>query len=98
MLSPFTSLEEHAFNPLELYAYYLGLYINNMRNGIYLDYVLSFPTTYEKTVKEKIQKSFEIGLKKSLPDSILKNAEIMEKFRVRQGVSEPAAYAITALQ
>lgn len=98
VLSPFTSLKESAFNPLELYAYYLGLYINNMRNGIYLDYVLSFPTTYEKTVKEKIQKSFEIGLKKSLPDSILKNAEIMAKFRVRQGVSEPAAYAITALQ
>lgn len=100
VLPAFVNLDHDEFNPLELYAYYLGLYINNMRdsNGIYLDYVLSFPVTYEKAVKEKILESFTIGLKKSLPDTILQNEEIMSKFRVRQGVSEPAAYAITALQ
>ncbi|MGN0482094.1 MAG: hypothetical protein ACI4HI_00940 [Lachnospiraceae bacterium] len=98
LLPAFVQLNDDAFNPLELYAYYLGLYINNMRNGIYLDYVLSFPVTYEKTVKEKILQSFTTGLRKSLPETILENKEIMEKFRVRQGVSEPAAYAITALQ
>lgn len=97
-LHSFINLDTEQFNPLELYAYYLGLYINNMRNGIYLDYVLSFPVTYEKSVKEKILASFEKGLKKSLPESILNNKEIMSKYRVRQGVSEPAAYAITALQ
>ena len=100
VLPAFVRLNQGAFNPLELYAYYLGLYINNMRdsNGIYLDYVLSFPVTYEKAVKEKILESFTKGLRKSLPDAILQNQEIMKKFRVRQGVSEPAAYAITALQ
>lgn len=98
VLPAFISLEKDDFNPLELYAYYLGLYINNMRNGIYLDYVLSFPTTYEKAIKSKILDSFTTGLKKSLPESVLENEEIMAKFRVRQGVSEPAAYAITALQ
>lgn len=98
VLPAFVKLEDNEFNPLELYAYYLGLYINNMRNGIYLDYVLSFPVTYEKTVKEKILDSFTKGIKKSLPETILNNKEIMAKFRVKQGVSEPAAYAITALQ
>lgn len=98
ILPAFTSLAPDDFNPLEIYAYYLGLYINNMRNGIYLDYVLSFPVTYEKKVKEKILESFTRGLKQSLPETILKNESIMSKFRVRQGVSEPAAYAITALQ
>lgn len=98
ILPAFVNLNTENFNPLELYAYYLGLYINNMRNGIYLDYVLSFPVTYEKSVKEKILASFENGLKKSLPKSIIDNKEIMSKYRVRQGVSEPAAYAITALQ
>lgn len=98
VLPAFVSLDVNEFNPLEIYAYYLGLYINNMRNGIYLDYVLSFPVTYEKVVKEKILESFTRGLKKSLPESILENDEVMSKFRVRQGVSEPAAYAITALQ
>lgn len=98
VLPAFVNLNESEFNPLELYAYYLGLYINNMRNGIYLDYVLSFPVTYERTVKEKILESFTKGLKKSLPECILANDKVMSKFRVRQGVSEPAAYAITALQ
>ena len=99
VLPAFVNLKEDAFNPLELYAYYLGLYINNMhKKEIYLDYILSFPVTYEKSVKEKILSSFTKGLKKSLPEPILKNEAIMSKFRVRQGVNEPAAYAITALQ
>lgn len=98
ILPSFVKLSDNQFNPLELYAYYLGLYINNMRNGIYLDYILSFPVTYEKAVKEKILDSFTKGLKKSLPEVIINDKEVMKKFRVRQGVNEPAAYAITALQ
>ena len=69
-LSPFLELEDEEFNPIEIYAYYLGLYINNLRNGIYLNYVLSFPVTYEVAVREKIVKSFEKGIKKSLPPQL----------------------------
>ena len=57
----FSELEDGDINPIEIYAYYLGLYINNQRNGIFLDYILSFPVTYE-------------------------------------GASEPAAYAVIALE
>lgn len=98
ILPSFVALKPGEFNPLEIYAYYLGLYINNMFNGIFLDYVLSFPVTYEKAVKDKIVESFRIGLRKSLPESIVRDEKIMSGFRVRQGVSEPAAYAITALK
>lgn len=97
-LPPFVSLKEGDFNPLELYAYYLGLYINNMHEGIYLDYVISFPVTYKLEVKNKILESFRAGLWKSLPEAIQKNETASKKFRVRMGVSEPEAYAITALQ
>ena len=86
-------------NPIEIYAYYIGLAINNMHgDGIFIDYILSFPVKYEKELCEKIVKSFERGLKKSLPYSILENEEIMQKFKVRIGASEPAAYAVCALQ
>ena len=97
-LPPFVSLKEGDFNPLELYAYYLGLYINNMHEGIYLDYVISFPVTYKLKFKNKILKSFHAGLWKSLPETIQNNESASKKFRVRMGVSEPEAYAITALQ
>lgn len=96
-LPTFLEIQEGAFNPIELYAYYLGLYINNMRQKIYLNYILSFPVTYEKRVKEKIVESFERGIKKSLPQTVLNDEKAMSDFRVRQWSSEPAAYAICAL-
>ena len=85
-------------NPLELYAYYIGLYINNMRNGIYLKYLMSFPVGYAKETRDLIAKSFYEGIKKSLPTSILNDAECMKQFSVELGISEPAAYAVTALE
>lgn len=90
--------KEGSIDPIEIYAYYIGLYINNMNNGIYLDYILSFPVTYEKKIRDAILKSFSAGLKKSLPESILKNKDVIKKFNVEAGTSEPAAYAICALE
>lgn len=100
VLPSFMDLKDDEWNPIEIYAYYIGLYINNMRkgHGIFLDYYLSFPVTYETKIREKIIKSFEKGLKKSLPASILKNKEVMEHFHVNGEISEPAAYAVCALQ
>ena len=96
-LNPYLQLEDEDFDPIELYAYYLGLYINNMYNGICLEYMFSFPVTYEKAVREKILQSFERGIKKSLPPAILNDEELMEDFIIYAGASEPAAYASCAL-
>ena len=100
-LPPYLDLDENDENyidPVEIYAYYIGSYINTMRNGIYLEYYLSFPVTYEKAVREKILKSFEKGIKKSLPVQIQEDEKIMKKFRVKHGSNEPAAYAVCALK
>lgn len=95
-LPPFLSLSDGDFNPIEIYAYYLGLYINNLNNGIFMDYILSFPVTYEVAIRDKIIHSFRNGLKKSLPAELGK--ETIDKISVVKGASEPAAYALTALQ
>nr|WP_311772291.1 hypothetical protein [Fusobacterium hwasookii] len=89
-LPPYLDLDldensENYIDPVEIYAYYIGSYINTMRNGIYLEYYLSFPVTYEKSVREKILKSFEKGIKKSLPKQIQEDEKIMKKFRVKHG-------------
>ncbi len=56
------SLESFAkctdFNPIEIYAYYIGRCINNMHNGVFLKYFLSYPIKYEKHQAEKIRESF----------------------------------------
>ena len=100
LLPPYLELNEKSkdyLDPVELYAYYIGSYINNMVNGIYLEYYLSFPVTYEKAIREKILKSFEKGIQKSLPIEIQEDKDLMKKFRVRHGANEPAAFAVCAL-
>ena len=100
-LAPYLKLDENDENyidPVEIYAYYIGSYINTMTNGIYLEYLLSFPVTYEKAIREKILKSFEKGIKKSLPIKIQENEKLMKKFKVKHGANEPAAYAACALK
>ncbi|MCM1523274.1 MAG: hypothetical protein NC120_02340 [Ruminococcus sp.] len=98
LLPPYMSDDPAEFDPIEIYAYYIGLYINNMRSGIYLDYYLSFPVTFEKTVRERIASSFERGLLKSLPYSVLASQDILADFRVDGSVSEPEAYAVCAME
>ncbi len=85
-------------NPIELYAYYIGMYINNMRNGIYMKYLMSFPVGYSKETRQLIVASFEKGIRKSLPQCVLEDEECMKDFSVQLGISEPAAYAVTALE
>ncbi len=100
-LHPFLDLTEKDPNPLEIYAYYLGCYINHMfqPQHIYMNYILSFPVMYEKQLRDRMQCCFERGLKKSLPTALLSDGELMKKsFRVIEGKSEPAAYAVTALK
>lgn len=97
-LPPYTTLQEGDFDPIELYAYYIGLYLNNEHTGkIYMRYLLSFPVTYAKSVREHILESFRRGLRKSLPLTVVLDEERMKEFRVEAGVGEPAAYAVCAL-
>ena len=98
-LPSFEQLKDDEFDPIEIYAYYLGLYINDMHyRRIFLDYYLSFPVTFEAPLRQKIVASFERGLKQSLPPAVLADAQAMNRFRVNGEVSEPAAYAACALQ
>ena len=98
LIKPFHELSDIDLNPIELYAYYLGLYINNMRNGIFFHYYLSFPVTYEISVRKKIARSFERGIKKALPETLLRDDAVMKNFKINGSISEPTAYAVCALQ
>ena len=99
-LPPYLELKENSedyLDPIEIYAYYIGSYINTMRNGIFLKYSLSFPVTYEKAVREKILSSFRKGIQKSLPIEIQEDENLMKEFKVKHGANEPAAFAVCAL-
>ena len=94
----YMELTDEDIDLIEIYAYYIGLFINNMHTGIHLDYILSFPETFSKEIKERILNSFTKGIRKSIPAVVLEDEECVSEFRVRQGPSEPAAYAACALE
>lgn len=98
-MPPYLELTEQDMDIIEIYAYYIGSYINNMHTkNIFLTYLLSFPVTYEQEIRNKMKESFTRGLKKSLPVSILKDETLMKKFRVLNSVSEPTAYFLSAVK
>ncbi len=87
-------------NPVEYYAYFLGLYINNMSvtKNIFTDYKMSFPITFPEELRKAIRASFEKGIRKSFPTSLLSDEAFKKKFTIKEGLREPVAYAITALE
>ena len=87
--------DESTLNPIEIYAYFLGLFINNRHEGygIHLNYQLSYPATYNTDVVDYIVKSFRKGIRKSIPEEISDDRIIVEK-----KVSEPEAYAVMAMK
>ncbi|GAA7715549.1 hypothetical protein HpMMM92_04570 [Helicobacter pylori] len=95
-LGSFTNCTD--FNPIEIYAYYIGRCINNMQNGVFLKYFLSYPIKYEKHRAKKIRESFEKGLKKSLPRHVFDDEKTAKMFKVELKASEPCAYALSALK
>lgn len=88
--------EINAFDPIELYAWCLGMYINWRRRGIFLRYYLTFPVDYSLEVKNKILTSFTRGIQRSFPENFSK-ITAFEKFRVEERASEPTAYAAAVL-
>ena len=88
-------------DPIELYAYYLGLYINKLsQSEIFSRYVMSFPINFKEPIRKKIISSFEKGIRKSLPNALLNDERFKDTLKrglVSSELSEPAAYAITAL-
>ena len=92
-------LELHAsddFDPVELYAWFIGMNINWRGQGLFLRYCMTFPVDYPQVVKDKILASFRRGLQRSLPSTLLSAPEF-QNFRVDEVASEPAAYAAAAL-
>lgn len=90
--------ENDVFDPIELYAWFLGLNINWRRRGIFLNYYMTFPVAYPKDVKEKILAAFRRGLMRSLPQSLAENSEVMARFSVEECATEPAAYIAVAMK
>ena len=89
----YSRLTQEDPDPIEIYAYYIGLTLNNLASGkIWTNYLLSYSATYVERNIERIRSSFERGLRRSLPQPVPKEADIC----VQQYCDEATAYAVAA--
>lgn len=93
-----TVSDKDNFDPIELYAWFLGMTINWRSRGIFVKYYMTFPVAYPKEVKEKILASFRRGLQRSMPQTLVLQDAFHKLFEVKEIASEPAAYAASALK
>lgn len=91
-----TVSQDDPLDPIELYAWYLGMAINWRSRGLFLRYYMTFPVAYTRDLKETILMSFRRGLQRSLPVQLL-DSEVFKNFCVEELANEPAAYAAAAL-
>lgn len=94
---PLAVSQDDPFDPVELYAWFLGMNINWRGRGIFLKYAMTFPVKYPQEVKERILASFSRGLQRSLPPALVMQPDWLQKFEVVELASEPVAYAALAL-
>ncbi|AUX23168.1 hypothetical protein SOCEGT47_036870 [Sorangium cellulosum] len=55
------------FDPIELYAYYVGLHLNQRARGLYTRYAITMPTGWSPERRQSVLVAFRRGLFRSLP-------------------------------
>lgn len=88
-------------NPIELYAYFIGLALNNQSdNGgrIFTEYYMTFPAAFDRETRDRILDGFRRGLLRSLPASLIYASDWnIDNFKISERASEPAALAAALL-
>jgi len=59
------------FDPVELYAYYVGLYVNQRSRGLSMRYLVAMPTGWPSPRRESVLVAFRRGLYRSLPAGLV---------------------------
>lgn len=59
------------FDPIELYAYYIGLHLNQRLRGIALRYTITMPTGWPTERRQSVLVAFRRGIFRSLPAGLV---------------------------
>lgn len=89
-------------DPIELYAYFIGLALNNQSafgGRIYCDYAMTFPVKFPREVRQRILQGFYRGLLRSMPPSLASSPDWQQScpFTLTEHASEPTAFAAGVL-
>ena len=95
-------VSQRSVDPIELYAFFLGLSLNNqvVHGGtIYPRYYLTFPVKFDRCTRDRILQGFRRGLLRSMPASLVYGQEwrTHSPFSIKEMASEPTAFAAGVL-
>lgn len=94
VVDDFTKEDGLHFDPIAFYGYLLGRAINDPANGeLYKKYQITYPSKFNKEIRDKIRASLEYGIKRSLPVSVREAEDIKGRplVSVTMDFSEPEA-------
>lgn len=86
---------ETSFDPIAFYAYCLGRTLNHpSKSKIYTKFYITYPVKFRVSMRDKLRKSLEYGLKRSIPLPLRDACDPYGKplFSVEMKYTEPVAY------
>ena len=83
------------FDPLEVFAYYVGLHVNERRRGIHLRYAIGMPTGWKEDRRAQVLAQMRRGLLRSLPAGMVAydDLDMLQVIDAGPNVLSFAAYA-----
>ncbi|MBW2454522.1 MAG: hypothetical protein JRI68_08425 [Deltaproteobacteria bacterium] len=83
------------FDPLELYAYYIGLHVNARRRGLHLRYTVGMPTGWSADLRNQALAQIRRGILRSLPAGMVAydDLDLLQVVDAGPNVVSFAAYA-----
>ncbi len=85
------------FDPVELYAYYVGLHVNNRARGLHTRYAITMPTGWSPERRTSVLVAFRRGLFRSLPAGLCEYHDL-EGLQVIDAGPAAIAFAVQAFR
>ncbi len=95
LVDSYEKQDDENFDVIAFYGYILGKAINRVeKNKIYTRFNVTYPVKFSSVVRDKVKKSLEYGLQRSLPKPLRTALNNKNKplFRVEMKYPEPVAY------
>ncbi|WP_437932249.1 hypothetical protein WMF37_24360 [Sorangium sp. So ce291] len=85
------------FDPIELYAYYVGLHLNQRSRGLYTRYAIAMPTGWSPERRASVLIAFRRGLFRSLPAGLCEYHDL-DGLQVVDAGPSAITYAVQAFR
>lgn len=85
------------FDPVELYAYYVGLHVNHRLRGLHTHYAVTMPTGWPADRRTSVLVAFRRGLYRSLPAGMLEYHDL-DKLQVIDAGPSAIPFAVHAFR